>query len=107
LLGLLLAAMRQGQVQPSAESASALDDAQMYAAPPQDTQRNPQVVNVLDAAAPNIDSRRLSRTVSSALTNRNPTQITPPLHNGTLLGLVSGEPMPQWIVPPPIFGPRR
>ena len=106
LLGLLLAAIRQGQVQPGAESVSAPDDAQMYAAPPQDGERNPQAVNAVGAAAPDVRSRSLSRTVSSAFANRDPEQMTPP-QRGALLGLVSGQPMPQWQFPPPTFGPRR
>lgn len=106
LLGLLLAVMRQGQVQPGAESVSAPDDAQMYAAPPQDGERNPQAVNAVGAAAPDVRSRSLSRTVSSAFANRDPEQMTPP-QRGALLGLVSGQPMPQWQFPPPTFGPRR
>ncbi len=106
LLGLLLAAMRQGQVRPGAETAFDPDTMQMYAASPQDAEQNPQAVNVLDAATPNVDSRMLSRTVSSAFANRNPTQITSP-QRGAPLGLVSGKPMPQWPFPPAIFSPRR
>jgi hypothetical protein len=79
----------------------------MYAAPPRDGERaNSQAVDMLEAAAPNVHSRMLSRTVSSALANRDPVQMTL-RHNGALLGLVSGQPMPQWPFPPPIFGPRR
>jgi hypothetical protein len=106
LLGLLLAVMRQGQVQPGAESASAPDDAQMYTAPPRDGERNPQAVNAVDAAAPDVRSRSLSRTVSSAFANRDPAQMTPP-QRGVRLGLVGGQLMPQWPFRPPIFGPRR
>jgi len=38
---------------------------------------------------------------------RNPNLPMPPPEIGRPLGIVSGQPMPQWITPPPIFGQRE
>ena len=38
--------------------------------------------------------------------SRNPNVPAPPPEAGRPLGLVSGQPMPNWITPPPIFGQR-
>jgi murein DD-endopeptidase MepM/ murein hydrolase activator NlpD len=37
---------------------------------------------------------------------RNPTPASAPPTAGRPLGIVSGQPMPQWVTPPPIFGQR-
>jgi len=36
--------------------------------------------------------------------SRNPNLPAPPSEAGRPLGIVSGQPMPDWITPPPIFG---
>jgi murein DD-endopeptidase MepM/ murein hydrolase activator NlpD len=36
----------------------------------------------------------------------NPNLPEPPAETGRPLGIVSGQPMPQWVTPPPIFGQR-
>jgi hypothetical protein len=52
---------------------------------------------------------RLTRMVSSAFAGSNPPNPTPAPQPGQPLGLFTGEPMPDWSVPPPIFdfGDRR
>jgi hypothetical protein len=47
------------------------------------------------------------RLVSSALAGNNPSNRSAPSPQfGQSLGIYSGKPMPQWIVPPPIFNTR-
>lgn len=54
-------------------------------------------------------SSALSRTVSSAFGNVNPLNLRQAAspQASRPLGIVSGEPMPQWPFPPPIWAPRR
>jgi hypothetical protein len=75
--------------------------------PSEESALSDQSENAADAPRPDAYPRLQSRRVSSAFTNitpRNPNQPEPPPQPGPPLGIFSGKPVSQWLLPPSVWG---
>jgi hypothetical protein len=69
------------------------------------TSRSPASRGPIQAASNGSDSFD-ETSIGGGISPRDPNLPAPPPQEGRPLGIVSGQPMPDWITPPPIFGYR-